>query len=176
MSDDYAKGAAAAAADMPHNRNALRSFQRIPATIRPGGDNMVKEFSAGYTETHRAMSGDLHRNQTVSLAGVPAASISNSTSGAPGMNAAEQIQHLEDLISYLGQFQERLMGVSSNYQRKVDALDGPVLQDIHQQFVADELEPARALIAQLVDLIEGSSVPAVRRRIRQWEIIQNDES
>lgn len=95
-------------------------------------------------------------------------SLSSGAAGG-GTSASAQIAMLEDLRAYLGMFQERLIGFSENYQRKVDALDGSLLSEVHRRFVEEELEPARIIMANLGDLILDSSIPAVNRRIEQLE-------
>ena len=178
MSDDFSKGAAKAAADMPHNKIVSSALPRA-LDVFPGGGARLNEFIDGYSSTHRAMTQDVHRVQNPysvpeAAGGTQTPQTSVSTQGTRTMTADEQIMLLEDLKSYLNTFQERLLGVSENYQKKVDSLEGPILHEIHELFVNNELEPARQMISRLSALISDSSIPAVNRRIDQLMNIRDN--
>lgn len=84
---------------------------------------------------------------------------------------SHQIDLLQNLKSYLAEFQERLMGVSANYQRKVDTLhqEGGMMDETYRDFVEQQLEPTRANISRLVDHIGVNDIPAVERAIAYLE-------
>ena len=83
---------------------------------------------------------------------------------------SHQIELLQQLKQYLGNFQERLMGVSGSYQHKVDELHGAGMMDeTHARYVANELAQTQALIARLVEHISASDIPTVEREIRYLE-------
>jgi hypothetical protein len=86
-------------------------------------------------------------------------------------NFGYQIELLYNLKQYLTDFQERLLGVSANYQRKVDALhnEGGMMDEIHRDFVEQQLEPTRMLIARLVEHIGDNDIPAVQTMIQRLE-------
>lgn len=82
-----------------------------------------------------------------------------------------QIQLLQELENYLANFQEKLLGVSANYQRKVDALksDGNLLSNIHRDYSVSQLEPTRASLAKVVEQISDNDIPAIKRYIAWLE-------
>ena len=94
----------------------------------------------------------------------------NGGSSMSATSFSHQIELLQQLKQYLGDFQERLMGVSGNYQRKVDELHGAGMMDeTHARYVANELAQTQALIARLVEHISISDIPTVEREIRYLE-------
>jgi hypothetical protein len=101
-------------------------------------------------------------------------SISQTTGGhsmSGDQNLAHQIELLQHLKAYLGEFQERLLGVSANYQRKVDHLhdEARLMDESYRRLVEHGLEPTRSLIRQLVDHISENDIPAVEREIAYYE-------
>lgn len=94
-------------------------------------------------------------------------------SGGSSMAAtsfSHQIELLQQLKHYLGDFQERLLGVSGNYQRKLDELHSAGMMDeTYARYVATELAETQALIARLVEHISHSDIPKVEREISYLE-------
>jgi hypothetical protein len=83
---------------------------------------------------------------------------------------SHQIALLHDLKQYLIQFQERLQGVSLNYQRKVDDLyQAGMMNETYNRYVENELAQTRALMAKLVEHIDESDIPRVEREIAYLE-------
>ena len=83
---------------------------------------------------------------------------------------SHQIELLQQLKQYLGDFQERLLGVSANYQRKVDELHGAGMMDeTYARYVENELAQTQAMIARLVEHISLSDIPKVEREISYLE-------
>lgn len=181
MASDRTQGAKEAAEDFPENKLAKRAFVKLAKNafgLIPGSGARLDEHRDGYTQKHQLMANDVGRVvhvTTDSGSTSPTSSSTISSTGASTMSSAtsaeEQIQLLEDLKSYLNNFQEKLIGVSANYRRKADSLDGSLLREVHQQFVETEVDPACELIVKLADMIADSSIPAVERRIQQLEHI-----
>lgn len=93
-----------------------------------------------------------------------------STGGRPmarQTSLAHQIELLENLKSYLMEFQERLIGVSANYERKLDNLysEGGMIDEFHARYMENAVVPVQEKIRELVDQIEGNDLPAVRQLI-----------
>jgi hypothetical protein len=85
-------------------------------------------------------------------------------------NYAYQIDLLNQLKSFLGQFQERLKIESNNYKNKVDELHGEGLMDeTYRDFVEQQLEPTRDQLKKLIEHIENEDIPAVEKAIRDIE-------
>ena len=83
---------------------------------------------------------------------------------------SHQIELLQQLKHYLGDFQERLLGVSGNYQRKLDELHSAGMMDeTYARYVATELAETQAFIARLVEHISHSDIPKVEREISYLE-------
>jgi len=79
---------------------------------------------------------------------------------------SHQIELLIQLKQYLGDFQARLLGVSSNYQRKIDELHGAGMMDeTANRYIENELAQTQALIARLVEHIGASDIPKVASEI-----------
>lgn len=94
----------------------------------------------------------------------------NGGSSMSATSFSHQIELLQQLKQYLGDFQERLLGVSANYQRKVDELHGAGMMDeTYIRYVENELAQTQALIARLVDHISASDIPKVEREISYLE-------
>jgi hypothetical protein len=87
-----------------------------------------------------------------------------------GTSYAEQIELLQQLQAYLGEFQERLLGVSANYARKVDGLRAAgMMRETYEHYVDNELQETQQFIRRLVDHISQSDIPAVKRAVEHCE-------
>jgi hypothetical protein len=132
----------------------MRSAQRLATNIGswlPGSDNRDNQYRAGYR------AGFEDKVRTIQTTTLPEATMPNATS------FAHQIDLLVELNQYLGDFQERLMGVSANYQRKVDALhQAGMMDETYYRYVENELAQTQALIAKLVEHISANDMPRVR--------------
>lgn len=83
---------------------------------------------------------------------------------------SHQIELLLQLKQYLGDFQDRLLGVSANYQRKVDELHSAGMMDeTYARYVENELVQTQSLIARLVDHIDANDIPKVESEISYLE-------
>lgn len=93
--------------------------------------------------------------------------------GGSSMSAtsfSHQIELLQNLKQYLGDFQERLLGVSANYQRKVDELHGAGMMDeTYARYVENELAQTQDLIRRLVEHIDANDIPKVESEISYLE-------
>jgi len=89
------------------------------------------------------------------------------TGGSPMSNSfAHQKELLLNLKQYLTQFQERLLGVSSSYQNKLDELHGAgMMEETYKRYVENELAQTQSLIKNLVDHIGASDIPKVQKEI-----------
>ncbi|WP_295386132.1 hypothetical protein [uncultured Thiodictyon sp.] len=151
------------------NRLAARAARRLLdlGSYLPGAENRDDEYRRGYLAGFE----DEVRVQRVTPAapGTPrptgAAAMSNATS------FAHQIELLQSLRHYLSEFQERLQGVSANYQRKVDALhaEGGLMDETYRDLVEQQVSETRALIERLVEHIGANDIPAVQREIGYLE-------
>lgn len=128
---------------------------------KPNQRNQENSGGALHTATDQIM--QQTRANTAALLGA------NSTMAQTSY--AHQIELLEELKKYLGDFQERLMGVSANYQRKVDALhsEGGLMDETYRDYVEQQLEPTLTLISKLVEHIEDNDIPAVLSEIAELE-------
>lgn len=100
---------------------------------------------------------------------------SNISSGEQTMaNSIEhQIELLTGLKSYLENFQEKLLGVSENYQRKVDALESEdnLISNIHRNYSEQQLEPTRNSLSNIVNQISDNDIPAIENYIAWLEAL-----
>lgn len=101
----------------------------------------------------------------------------NTSSGEQTMaNSIEhQLELLHSLKNYLENFQEKLLGVSENYQRKVDALESEnnLISNIHRNYSEQQLEPTRNALSNVVNQISDNDIPAIERYIAWLESIPN---
>jgi hypothetical protein len=140
----------------------------VPETLESNvpEDEYRLGYAAGFDE---AIGGDrLTLKHTELITNTPmtgATNVPNATS------YAYQIELLENLKQYLTDFQERLLAVSANYQRKVDALhdEGGLMDETYRDFVEQQLEPTRVMIARLVEHIGNYDIPAVQNEINYLE-------
>ena len=150
MNDTQGRGNGEGRVEIP----AQRATENQPATA---GTQATATASAAIAQLHKQVQATTH----------------STLSGGSSMAAtsfSHQIELLQQLKQYLGDFQERLMGVSGNYQRKVDELHGAGMMDeTHARYVANELAQTKALIARLVEHISASDIPTVEREIRYLE-------
>ena len=94
----------------------------------------------------------------------------NRGSSMSATSFSHQVELLQNLKQYLGDFQERLLGVAANYQRKVDELHGAGMMDeTYARYIENELAQTQAMIARLVDHISASDIPTVEREISYLE-------
>jgi len=172
VSKDYSKGNKDGHEDgkTGDNRLALRGAKRLLniGSYLPGAENRdgqyIKGYVAGFQDEVRVSNVKLAPQGQSSTRPTGEQAMSNATS------FAHQIELLLNLKQYLLDFQERLLGVSANYQRKVDALHGAGLMDeTYRDFVEREVETTRAMITRLVDNIGASDIPAVEREIAYLE-------
>ena len=88
----------------------------------------------------------------------------NTMSDATSFSA--QVALLEELKTYLGTFQDRLQGVSNNYQERVDQLhQAGMMNETYQRYVENELAQTQAMISRLVEHIGSSDIPKVSKEI-----------
>lgn len=97
--------------------------------------------------------------------------IQGNASMSNAMSFAHQIELLQNLKQFLSEFQDRLIGASANYQNKVDRLHGEhgLMDETYRDYVEQQLEPTRQMIARLVEHIGDSDIPAVEREIAYLE-------
>lgn len=85
---------------------------------------------------------------------------------------AGQIELLQNLRQYLLDFQERLDMVSQKYASKLEALhEAGLMDEIHRDFVEEQLEPTRAMIRHLINHIGYNDIPEVEKlisRLEEW--------
>ncbi|WGZ92737.1 MAG: hypothetical protein QJT81_12840 [Candidatus Thiothrix putei] len=94
----------------------------------------------------------------------------NRGSSMSATSFSHQVELLQNLKQYLGDFQERLLGVSANYQRKVDELHcAGMMDETYARYIENELAQTQAMIARLVDHISASDIPTVEREISYLE-------
>ena len=147
------------------NRLASRSVKRLfkADQVILGAENRHDEYRRGYTTGFE----DEVRTKKVTTEN------HNSTGNLPmssEQSFAHQIELLENLNQYLENFQERLLGVSANYQKKVGELhEGGLMDETHRDFVEQQLEPTQAMIQQLIEHIGDNNLPAVKREIAYLE-------
>ena len=143
------------------NKLAMRSAQRLVTDIGswlPGADNRDHQYRAGYR------AGFHDKVRIIQTTTAPEGSMSSTTS------FAHQIDLLDELEKYLSDFQERLMGVSANYQRKVDGLhQAGMMGETYYRYVENELAQTQAMIAKLVEHISASDIPTVQGEIAYLE-------
>lgn len=98
---------------------------------------------------------------------VKAATDSILTGGTSMSNSfAHQKELLLNLKHYLGQFQERLLGVAGSYQSKLDELHGAGMMDeTYRKYVESELAQTQSLIKNLVAHIDANDIPKVQKEI-----------
>lgn len=179
MAKDYSKGQKLGQQDgaTGDNKLAFRSFKRLITEVGswlPGADNRDAEFRAGYKDGFRdrvrtlqttpaeTATSSTHRNRQNQPAN--GGSMSHSTS------FRHQVELLQGLKQYLSDFQERLLGVSSNYQRKLDELHSAGLMDeTYKRYVERELAETQAMIKRLVDHIDANDIPTVERETSYLE-------
>ena len=81
-----------------------------------------------------------------------------------------QIQLLNELKQYLNTFQERLVGVSLQYQRKVEALrQAGMMKQTCERYLANEVAQTQALMIKLVEHIDTIDIPRVDTEIAYLE-------
>ncbi len=126
-------------------------------------------------ETKNSVGQQVH---DVLYSGAAACTVSTiNTKGEQSMSQgsySHQIELLQNLQSYLGEFQERLLGVSSNYARKVDNLHAEgMMLETYERYAENELQETQQLIRRLVDHISQSDIPAVKRAVELCEAARN---
>ena len=174
MTKDFSKGNQHGHEDGKEGDNhlAMRSVKRLfqPDQLLPGAENRHGEYRRGYLTGFE----DEVRVTHVTVSSAPATP-SSANPGASAMSHATsyayQIELLQHLKQYLADFQERLLGVSANYQRKVDELhgEGGWMDETHRDFAENQLDVTRAMIANLVNHIAENDIPAVEREIGRLE-------
>lgn len=187
MAKDYAKGAAVAGKDFPKNRLASRGLEHLAKNafgLVPGYEARRDEFIDGYRDTHRAKAQDAQR--IVQTSAVPTANglshppislgastmsygNSNQYSGSGVLSHSAQSQLLSELRAYLLRFETGLNQAGTDYRQKIAHLEGMLMQEDHQGFEQNHLEPALRLIMQLRQLIMDESVPALERAIQYYD-------
>lgn len=96
--------------------------------------------------------------------------LSGESSMSSATSFAHQVELLQQLKQYLSDFQERLLGVSQNYQRKVEAQHmAGMMEETYERFVERELAETQTLIQRLVDHIGAEDIPAIEREIAYLE-------
>ena len=172
MAKDYSKGYTQGQEDgaSGDNKLAMRSFKRLFTEVGswlPGFDNRDAQFRTGYVE------GFKDKVRVVQTAPAQTTTSNVSTPNGGGMAStsfSHQIELLLQLKQYLGDFQDRLLGVSANYQRKVDALHGAGMMDeTYARYVEIELAQTQDLIKRLVDHIDANDIPKVESEISYLE-------
>lgn len=101
---------------------------------------------------------------------VQAATHSTLSGGSSMSNEAAdfkyQIQLLKELKQYLNDFQERLVGVSLKYQKKVEELrHAGLMKQTYERYVENELAETQALMIKLVEHIDNHDIPKVESEI-----------
>lgn len=181
MAKDYTQGAQLAGKDFPENRLASRSLGHLAKNglgLVPGYEARRDEFVEGYKDTHRAKAQDAQR--VVQTSTVTSANVPPSSSTPPGANTmsyshsnplahAAQSQLLAELRAYLLRFETGLNQAGADYRQKIAHLEGMLMQEDHQGFEQNHLEPALQLIMQLRQLIMEESVPALERAIQYYD-------
>lgn len=178
MSDEYRKGADAAAQDFPHNRLASRAFGQLAKNafgLLPGSQAREDEFRDGYRDTHRTLSTDQHRTLTTqsktpgNFNSQPPTAMAQSTQNAgSALSYAAQKALLGELKSYLLAFNDGLRDVDHKYRTQMDALDGVMMREDHNLLVSDHMEPTCSGIRRVQEWIEGGSVPALSAQIAHF--------
>jgi len=83
---------------------------------------------------------------------------------------AHQIELLQELKQYLSDFQDRLVGVSLKYQRKVEELhQAGMMDETYSRYTENELTETQALMARLVEHIDANDIPKVESEISYLE-------
>lgn len=166
MNKDYAAGNQNGHEDGKTGENhlAIRAAKRLLniGSYLPGAEARDDQYRQGY------LAGFEDEVRTHRVASEPSASFNTGdTAMSNATSYAHQIELLQHLQGYLAEFQERLMGVSANYQRKVDTLhsEGGLMDETHRDFTDQCLGPTRALIDRLVQHIGDNDIPAVQREI-----------
>lgn len=156
MSDDYRKGAEAAAQDFPHNRLAARALGQLARNglgLLPGAQAREAEFLEGYRDTHRARSSDaqrVHSVRTVEETAVQSGMATVSSGGFP-MSSSQQISH--GVTSQVASIHDRGPGGSTlGYASQVE-----LLQELRAYLLRFEagLAKAGADYQQKVAYLEG---------------------
>jgi hypothetical protein len=179
MTSPVVKGRELSDKDYPDRKNGLRrAGLTVKYAFHPSGSEIINETMDAYNKAHEHKAIRETFVQPVSITpdstGPSSASSSSTTSGTSNMRAQEHLDLVNELIQYLSLLETRLDDISSKYQVKVDALDGALFAEMHQQYVEDELEPARALMTQLSEMIVDSSIPALKKRVVQLQsIVEN---
>ena len=174
--DLYAKGAEQAFKDVDAGKpkDARGVVHQFKALF--WGDDAIDSYIKGYNEGYEKAI--LKEHNVFYPPSEPTGTVSiTSTKGGQAMSQGsynDQIELLQNLQSYLGEFQERLLGVSSNYARKVDNLraDGMMLET-YERYAENELQETQQLILRLVDHISQSDIPAVKRAVELCEAARN---
>lgn len=178
MSDEYSKGAKAAAQDDPHNRLASRAFGQLAKNafgLLPGSQAREDEYRDGYRDTHRAMAADRQRTLNVQPAAGgpslnnPGGSMTPQNRGASGaLSYAAQMGLLAELKAYLLAFDDGLDDVDRKYRSQMDALDGVMMREDHNLLVSDHMEPTCLGVRRVQEWIVGGSVPALNAQMAHF--------
>lgn len=152
MNDTQGRGNGEGRVEIP----AQRATENQPATA---GTQATATASAAIAQLHKQVQATTHST----LSG--GSSMSN--------DAADfhyQIQLLNELKQYLNTFQERLVGVSLQYQRKVEALrQAGMMKQTCERYLANEVAQTQALMIQLVEHIDTIDIPRVDTEIAYLE-------
>jgi len=172
MAKDFYEGYKLGALDgkSGDNKLASRSFKRLVSKIGswlPGAENRDAQFREGY------LTGFNDKVRTIQTSNIAP---NNTTLPATGgtMSSSTSFSHQVELLlglkQYLNDFQDRLSGVSANYERKLNELHGAgLMEETYQRYSANELTQTKAMIARLIEHIEQSDLPAVNKEIAYLE-------
>lgn len=171
--DLYAKGAEHAFKDVDAGKpkDARGVAHQFKALF--WGDDAIDSYIKGYNEGYEKAILKEHNVFYPPSEPTGTVSTTNTKGGqamSQGTSYSEQIELLQQLQAYLGEFQEKLLGVSANYSRKVDALrESGMMLETYNHYVENELQATQQLILRLVDHISQSDIPAVKRAIEHCE-------
>lgn len=85
-----------------------------------------------------------------------------------------QLQQLEELTHFLDSFKDMIQAKMVNYQHKVDNIYSNGLPvEVYNKFQSEHIDETHALVSQIVNLIESSSIPFVQQNIQRYTELLN---
>lgn len=175
MSNTFKNGSKRGRTDAAFGHDDLPSKQSKPIIDPPIKDaqplTLEQEYRSGYVLGQQYAALKLQRQPQ----SIVTPQLSKKEGGAIVGNAnafAGQIELLQNLRQYLLDFQERLDMVSKKYASKLEELhDAGLMDEIHRDFLEEQLEPTRNTIRHLINHIGYNDIPEVEKlisRLEEW--------
>jgi hypothetical protein len=179
-SDKYDKGWEQALKDAKagKKRNKLNLKNFVKAIFAWDSNTYVDTYIQGYSEGYREyekeqLKSNFRKEKNIKTnSNKPIINTKNRNIMSANQSLHLQLEQLEELHFFLNSFKDVIQAKMGNYQNKVDNIySNGLASEVYNKFQTEHINETRALVSQIINLIDESSIPFVQQNIQQYNDI-----